>query len=364
MYIATYLMNSIALIFLAVLIASSTAIHRHRKRPFICAIFLTIAIIGAEAGTVYVHIFGAQQRAFHIVFNILGFSLSPLIPIVLALIFDDAILKKHRMILVPTIINIVACLLSSVQDVIFFIDAHNTYVRGKYFYIFVIVYCVNFVFLVLCTGNVGYKHNYPMKRKLMALFLFTLIGTSVQILYPAIYLSWHSVTLALFLYFFIMSDFDTSFDTLTGLYNRSTFDKTSEEISQRPPYTVVILDINDFKRINDTYGHDYGDQVIKKVATIIRTVFHKPYTCFRYGGDEFAIVTTVIDEESLKQRLHEMTSTFEKQRTEGLVLPSVSYGYSIAPHGSAGAFKERLREADERMYQYKKACKTCKDDMA
>lgn len=360
MYIATYLMDIIALIFLMVLIYSSTSIHRYRKRPFAVAVLLTIFIILSEAGTLYNSYFGMHQRVLHVLFNVMGFALTPMLPMVLALIFDREILKKHRLILLPTFINLMASVLSGFMNVIFYIDAFNGYSRGTYFFIFTIVYCSNFLFLVVCTINLGHKNNYPMKRKLLAMIIFIILGTSVQILRPDIYSSWHSVTLALFLYYFIMSDFDSSFDTLTGLYNRSNFEKKVVQKTEKKPYSVIMLDINDFKLINDTYGHDYGDEVIKKVAAVIRKNFPKPYTCFRYGGDEFSILSPIVDVEEIDKLLRNMMLDLERPFKEEGILPSVSFGYSVSKGGDFYEFKDRLKEADERMYLYKNNLKIMK----
>lgn len=78
-----------------------------------------------------------------------------------------------------------------------------------------------------------------------------------------------------------MAEFDSSFDTLTGLYNRAVFKKTSERLAGLKPVSLIMLDIDDFKSINDNYGHDQGDQVIKAVATIIRQSFSKRYICYQ-----------------------------------------------------------------------------------
>lgn len=65
-----------------------------------------------------------------------------------------------------------------------------------------------------------------------------------------------ALTLALLLYFLLLSEFDSSFDTLTGLYNRAAFEKAAKQMTSRKAFSVIVLDVNNFKSINDTYGHD------------------------------------------------------------------------------------------------------------
>lgn len=125
-------------------------------------------------------------------------------------------------------------------------------------------------------------------------------------------------------------------------------------MSKRQAFSVVILDINDFKNVNDTYGHDYGDTVIQSVAAIIRRSFHKHYTCYRFGGDEFAIIGRETNQKKLERRLRLMTKDLAEMRGEGKPLPTISYGYSIFNEGEIFDFHKILKEADAQMYRYKK----------
>lgn len=167
-------------------------------------------------------------------------------------------------------------------------------------------------------------------RKLVALCLFTLIGTSIELVYPSAYSSRHCVTLALLLYFLLMSEFDSSFDTLTGLYNRAAYDIAVKKMANIKAFSVIVLDINDFKTINDTYGHGYGDCIIKAVAEIVRKTFNKNYTCYRIDGDEFLIIGKETNQKRIENRRKLMTSNLAKMREDGKALPTVSYGYSIS----------------------------------
>lgn len=155
-----------------------------------------------------------------------------------------------------------------------------------------------------------------------------------------------------------MSEFDSSFDTLTGLYNRAAFGRAIKNIGEIKAFSLIILDINNFKMINDTYGHDYGDFVIKEVAAIIQKSFNKLYTCYRIGGDEFHIIGKETDQEKIESHLRNMTNSLAEVRENGNPLPTVAYGYSIFPGGEKLDFNKMLKEADAQMYQYKKIHKS------
>ena len=357
MYVATYIIDITALILLIGMLHSSTALNSRRKKPFLAAIILTVIIILSEVSTIMTDSSRLDLRSVNIFSNILGFSLTPLIPIVITLIFDERILTTHRLFLIPTLMNIIATVLSPLFGFIFYLDGNNQYFRGDFFLIFIAVYMFNFLYLVFSTADVGKKYNYPIMWKLTLISLFTILGTSVQLVEPRAYTSWHCVTLAMFLYFLVMSEFDSSFDTLTALYNRSTFERTVMGMMRLKAFSVIILDINDFKIVNDTYGHDYGDRVLKIVASVMRRSFGKQYRCFRYGGDEFSIISRETDQEKIEMLLQNMTRELSGVREDGNQLPSVSYGYCVYHGGKKLNFHDILKEADEQMYRFKKANK-------
>ncbi|MDL2217938.1 GGDEF domain-containing protein, partial [Christensenellaceae bacterium OttesenSCG-928-M15] len=88
-----------------------------------------------------------------------------------------------------------------------------------------------------------------------------------------------------------------SLDSLTKLYNHATFyEKLDEHIkahkTQNQPFALLVLDIDNFKAINDTYGHDVGDIVILRLVEIIKAHTTALELAFRYGGEEFTILTT------------------------------------------------------------------------
>lgn len=358
MYATTYIMDIAALLFLIILLYSSTSLNIDRKKPFLFAIILTIIVILSEAGTILSSTEILNHRNLNILFNVLGFSLAPLIPISIIFIYDRMILEKYRLLLIPTIINMVVTIMSPIHKFIFYVNVNNHYARGDYFFIFVIVYIVNLILLIYTTLEFSKKNNYPIIGKIAALAIFTITGTSIQLLFPRIYSSWHCVTLSLMLYFLLMSEHDSSFDTLTSFYNRAAFDKAVKHMGGIKPFSIIVLDINDFKLVNDTYGHVYGDNVIKIIAAIIRKSFDKRYTCYRLGGDEFSIIGRETDDKKIEDMLRNMADNLAEIEMEGNPLPTLSYGYSFFSGGEELDFEKILNDADSQMYQYKRIHKS------
>jgi diguanylate cyclase (GGDEF)-like protein len=85
-------------------------------------------------------------------------------------------------------------------------------------------------------------------------------------------------------------------DGLTGLVNRRTLDLALKDwLDQRVPFSIIMIDIDLFKRVNDTYGHLVGDDVLKFLALLMKDTANEDDICFRYGGEEFGILIKSVD---------------------------------------------------------------------
>ncbi len=352
-YIATCSIDIAALFLLCVLIHSSSMLNSYRKKPFLFGIILTVTIILAEGGTLLATNGDAALRGFNILCNVAGFALTPVVPLALIAISDIGILRAYKFLFLPTVVNLFAAVFSPSFRLYFYVDASNHYERGDYFPVFIVVSILNLSLLLASILHTGKIHNYPIKGKMISLALFTAAGTSIQLVSASVYASWHCVTLALFLYFVLLSEFDSSFDTLTGLYNRAAFEKAAKQMAGREAFSVIVLDVNNFKDVNDTYGHDYGDTVLKAIGGIIRKSLDNHCACYRVGGDEFYIICRETNPKRIEYQLRNMTEALAKEHENDICLPTVAYGYSISREGGLD-FQKILKEADEQMYRSKK----------
>ncbi len=353
-YLAIYIMDMVALVFLFVLLYNNYQLRNHHKRLFSWGIFFTIIVILAEIGTIIAYEEKAELRSLNIICNVVGFSLTPVIPIALTAIFDTKTLKRHGFLLLPTFINIAVVILSPIYGWVFYVDSGNHYERGPLFLVFVAVYIFNILFLLARTLYAGQRALYPIKWKIISLFLFTIIGTCIQLIYPTVYFTWHCVTLSLFLLYILLTEFDGSFDALTKLFSRAAFDKALKQLHGKKTFSIIVMDINNFKEINDSYGHEYGDIVLKEVAAIIKESFDHQCSCYRTGGDEFCVIRRDANHEKLEEQLSSLTTALGTERQSDSRLPTVSYGYSIFEGNKPLDIQYMLNEADAQMYYYKK----------
>jgi len=148
-------------------------------------------------------------------------------------------------------------------------------------------------------------------------------------------------------------------DTLTGLWNRRYFEeRLSEEISMGSRdswrrFSLLVLDINDLKRVNDYEGHAAGDDVIKRAGSFLRTRLREHDVCCRTGGDEFAVILRELgaaESAQLVARLRTELRAFNGRRPSPL---SLAIGASSFPDDGTNSRQLYLR-ADERMYADKR----------
>jgi diguanylate cyclase (GGDEF)-like protein/PAS domain S-box-containing protein len=144
-------------------------------------------------------------------------------------------------------------------------------------------------------------------------------------------------------------------DTLTGLYNRNYFEEEMSRlgISRYSPIGIMICDLDGLKFINDTLGHQAGDQMLIQVADILRQSFRTGDILARIGGDEFAVLLEETDAETMEQLLQRLRRAVREYNNTGPEIPlSLSLGQALG-EGEAIDMHAVFREADNRMYREK-----------
>ncbi|QEP42264.1 GGDEF domain-containing protein [Ectothiorhodospiraceae bacterium BW-2] len=165
---------------------------------------------------------------------------------------------------------------------------------------------------------------------------------------------------------------DNEYDTLTGLYNRKTFDEKISRIimtynEQEQPlldsieqgkrhyplgnHWLAAVDIDHFKRINDTFGHLYGDEVLILMANLMRESFREDDLLFRYGGEEFIVVLTPCDRanaESVFERFRAKVADYDFPQVGRI---TVSIGF--VGFGDHDYPKDVVEQADQALYYAK-----------
>lgn len=146
-------------------------------------------------------------------------------------------------------------------------------------------------------------------------------------------------------------------DALTGILNRSAGESRIYEAFERGKRGMfLILDADHFKHVNDTYGHDVGDLVIKKIATCLTETFRDTDIVFRLGGDEFSVfVSGAVNKEIADIVARRLFNNIDKIIIPGVTdwKLSISVGASFCDPGAQSSYDEYFKQADKAMYESK-----------
>lgn len=248
----------------------------------------------------------------------------------------------------------------------FTVDASNCYHRGIIAYVspmiaglFITYMTVNYYRKATKTGGVINRDNF---RMVIQFFIPIVVSFAFQMFLYGTSIIQVGITISLLVVFISNQETQISCDELTGLNNRHEFNKYMErmyDIELINNVCVCLIDADNFKKINDTYGHLEGDKALKNITEVIKKACNKDkdthWFIARFGGDEFVTVGMVYSEDDVIRLQHNMQEEIDKINASGK-LPytlGLSIGYSIGRLDSQEDTDKLLGEADDAMYQNK-----------
>jgi diguanylate cyclase (GGDEF)-like protein len=149
-------------------------------------------------------------------------------------------------------------------------------------------------------------------------------------------------------------------DQLTALYNHDFFynrleDEFNRAVRYELPLSLLMIDLDNFKKINDTYGHRAGDRVLMEVAGILKKAVRKTDIVSRYGGEEFTVILPVTTTEGAKEEAERIRETLCSHSYAGLINTTISASIGVASYPCAGALNsgDLVNLADNALYEAK-----------
>ncbi len=213
---------------------------------------------------------------------------------------------------------------------------------------------VVFAYVIVFRENIVKNYRKPI----MMFPIIVAMGGFLQVVVININMEYAATVFACLILFIHVQKRDVNLDYLTGIINRRGIDMELRKAiieSKDKDFAAIMIDVDFFKKINDTYGHKTGDEVLECIADVLRESFDAGDIVGRFGGDEFCVITSIVDEAELKTRINlikESIASIDWSKKEEMPL-SVSTGALVYDKLSGMKAKDFMESIDKRMYEEK-----------
>ena len=345
--------------------AAGQADHFHWERLFTAMILLTILGLTSEAMSFLID--GTRfpgSRVLNTLLNTLCFLSSSTLGYLWCLfaefrIFNSLLrVRKTAFRLLPILLLMyILCLVNLKNGIFFTVSPENVYQRGR---LIVVPYLVVFFdyFYTLCLNDISRKSGLHLRTMSPLTFVGPcIVGTVIQGMCYGITLGWTSAAIAL-VHIYQQTQFLNFYtDSLSALYNRRYLERVLERIARDQTTGVygIMIDVNDFKHINDAYGHAAGDQAVRHIARILSQSISAESLAVRYAGDEFVLLLRSAEPASilaLVRQVEQNVASWNESKQEPFTL-SFAMGYSCFDPARMTP-EEFLADMDRHMYENKR----------
>lgn len=242
----------------------------------------------------------------------------------------------------------------------FFYFEDGLYYRGSLYIIRALLVMLFIVLLLVYTVVFRKDFMSEYKNMILVLPLFSLLGAICQVFFYNMDTTYAGISLGCLVLFFFFQSNDVNIDYLSGVLNRRGIDIKLDEMiknsqSSGKNFAAIMMDLDNFKTINDTFGHEEGDKAIKQMADILTNSFDEDTSIGRFGGDEFFVITDNVSKIELDIIINEVREKLahirDKRGWDKNV--DISCGYSIYVSTSNMAREEFAEILDALMYNEK-----------
>lgn len=277
--------------------------------------------------------------------TLLNFSVCPLVPLFL---YKISIEKTSRYFYWLAALNIIICVISLFNGWVFSINKLNNYDRGPLFFIPFIITVIFMIFLIMHQGYHHQRSKLTERLFLVGVIGMISLGMILEIAFRFYFFSWIMAAICLPMYYLLLSINHSILDPLTGAYNRLMYTKDLERVKGKQKCVIALLDINDFKNVNDQYGHEVGDQYLIRFVTFFNAI-PMSASFYRIGGDEFVLIAKKTDINKTLNLVENIRIEARKEKIE--------FSYGIDMYHPEDDLSQFLNEIDIKMYENKKTDK-------
>ncbi len=346
-YSATIFITVFAMAVMVIVVSSNQVINHINKEVFAITFLCCIVATIVEWVAVYSENLGPDFRYLNIVCRTIIVLLTPTMILFLA----GALCEVEDAKYIKTFmgVNILVQLLSLTNGGIFYVDKYNVYSKGPFFPVYIIIVGICLVVLNYNFVKIAKKYQNKDKYILVLVAIIFVAELAIQSTTNSESVFWVCLALGLIATYNFYTMLISQSDAVTGLLMRRCYENKIETLSKKS--TIIIFDVNDFKKVNDTYGHSFGDVTLSNVSKCIFDIYSNYGSCYRIGGDEFSVIIEkdlgIIDELNnlFFEKINEIIEIDNR-------MPKVSLGYGYFDN-TRGTVKNAIDNADKMMYENK-----------
>ena len=293
------------------------------------------------------------------IFNGIVFLITPLVGSFWASYIDHKIfnskdrIKKRLYYLHPFYIGVVLSIINLFYPVLYSISEDNVYSREALISVNIAtLYILLFYIFYLVIKNRKLLEKNVFYGVIMFM-VFPAIGGALQMLFYGVSLLYSMMALGVVVTYIFLETVGSSKDYLTNLYTRVKSDEFIKNLMDRKSeFYIIMIDLENFKKLNDKYGHSEGDNVLKCFGIVLENVFADNALVSRFGGDEFLITVQINKEEKIFEYKQSIRDELLKDEYHNKLLRELrfSYGYSSYRLGDTKTIDQLIVEADDYMY--------------
>lgn len=266
--------------------------------------------------------------------------------------------KIYIFVALPAVLVCLLSLLNLAVPVFFWVNEENLYYRTPLVVItYVVTYCYLTYGAVLVFRN-RHKTNRYLFMPVMTFLVPIYLGSLIQLCCYGLAMIWVCVAFGLTSLYINLQNEKVFLDTLTNLYNRSYLmhymGYLARQTKKGTSVLGMMLDVNNFKYINDTYGHLAGDEVLREVGKILQSATEGCGAVVRYGGDEFVILLEGDNREMGEHVREEIAKGLARYNASGSAPCPISLSLGVSEFDRLNVDKF-FRDMDEKMYDDKRA---------
>lgn len=364
--------NNVLSIAIALILYFSLKTQMSRKiyvnKSFFWLLWSTIGLLGLESVIV---IFNGVNGDFVyyllLITAILYFTLTTIVAYLCVLYFELEINQNTFTFKRPYYLFIglvgavfIVSILSIRANYLYEINASNVFSYGSYHYIYVVATYGVAVYSILMSVQKARSIRGVEATSLILFIALPTIAVIMQLIFSTYSLVWNAIVVSLVISYIFVQVKVTSTDYLTGLFNKREFqyqlDKVKIGSNKNEKVYGILIDLDDFKLINDAYGHQEGDIALIEVSSILQSSVRRQDFVSRIGGDEFAIILSSQTEEIVNQviqRIKENLLRFNEDTSYKYNL-NFSYGYDFYDEEKFKTVLEFFNHIDSKMYSNKR----------